>query len=67
MTKEMGLPTLRFGAGAPSAKLFQTCNARDLAVASEYGKGDSSRLDQWIGFVGAMAFIALLIVTQIYQ
>jgi hypothetical protein len=38
-----------------------------MAVASDYGKGDSSRLDQWIGFAGAMAFIAMLIVTQMNQ
>jgi hypothetical protein len=36
-------------------------------VASEYGKGDSSRLDQWVGFLGAMAFVGLLIVTQFNQ
>jgi hypothetical protein len=36
-------------------------------VASKYGEGDSSKLDQWIGFFGAMAFIGLLIVTQMNQ
>jgi hypothetical protein len=35
-----------------------------IVAADPYGTGDSSRLDQWIGFVGALAFILLLIYTQ---
>jgi hypothetical protein len=36
-------------------------------MADPYGTGDSSPLDQWIGFLGALALIAILIYTQINQ
>jgi hypothetical protein len=36
-------------------------------VADPYGTGDSSPRDQWIGFIGAVAFIVLLAYTQYLQ
>ncbi len=36
-------------------------------MADPYGTGDSSRLNQWIGFIGALAFVLLLVYTQYHQ
>lgn len=41
--------------------------AKEIVVAEPYGTGSSSRLDQWIGFLGALAFVLLLVYTQHYH
>jgi hypothetical protein len=36
-------------------------------AADPYGTGDSSPLNQWIGFLGALAFVIILFYTQMHQ
>jgi hypothetical protein len=36
-------------------------------MADPYGTGDSSPRDQWIGFIGAFAFVLILVYTQFHQ
>ena len=42
-------------------------NLKGKPVADPYGTGDSSRLDQWIGFLGALGFVLILVYTQMHQ
>jgi hypothetical protein len=36
-------------------------------AADPYGTGDSSPRNQWIGFLGALAFVIILFYTQMHQ